>query len=186
MLNENTSTVRKIAGVVKEAIDLYKYLLEQLSAEHQKVNSLKANIKKEMQSIEKLFKEFEELYRKTDEECCELLSLVDWYTNFELMHKELFVELKRRVEIEQEIEKEVESYRQVLKEQFEQEVKQRKKFADELQGYLPAPLLPLVAEHPIKYQVYPINQKSALLNLTQEAPELFQEPKKESTPVTKK
>jgi len=139
-----------------------------------------------MQSIEKVFKEFEELYRKTDEECCELLSLVDWYTNFELMHKELFIELKRRIEVEQEIEKEVEGYRQVLTEQFEQEVKRRKKFADELQAYLPAPLLPLVAEHPIKYQVYPINQKSTLLSMSQESPELLQEGKNEVIPVTKK
>ena len=128
-----------------------------------------------MQKIEKLFKEFEELYRKTDEECCELLSLVDWYTNFAEMYKELFIELQRRVSVEEEIEKEVAKYRAELKDQFEQEVKQRKKFADELQGYLPSPLLPLVAEHPIKYQVYPINQKSTLLKLFQESSDLLQE-----------
>jgi len=141
------------------------------------IKGLRAEIKKNMQNIEKLFKEFEELYRKTDEECCELNSLEEWYKNFEIMHKELYGELNRRLKIEAEIEKEVAEYREQLKMQFENEVKQRKKFADDLLPYLPSPLHPLVAEHPIKYQVYPINKKSALYSLWQESPDLFSEEK---------
>ena len=91
------------------------------------------------------------------------------------MHKLLITELQRRIKAEDEMEKEVEMYRQSLKLKFEHEVKQRKRFADELLTYLPTPLLPLVAEHPIKYQVYPISKKSALFSLAQESPGLFPE-----------
>ncbi len=139
-----------------------------------------------MQNIEKLFKEFEELYRKTDEECCELASLVDWYRNFEDMHKKLFIELNRRLQAEAEIEKDVEEYRNTLKIRFEKEVKERKEFADKMLAFLPGPLLPLVAEHPIKYQVYPISKKSALYGLSQESPELFKPDSKSPTGTMKK
>ncbi len=120
-----------------------------------------------------MYDRFEESYRKTDDECCELMSLVDWYKNFEYMHGELFAELKRRIRAEAEMEHEVEKYRASLVSKFEEEVKQRKKFADEQLSYLPTQLHHLVEEHPIKYQVYPITKKSALFSLSHESPELF-------------
>ncbi len=101
------------------------------------------------------------------------MSLVDWYKNFGRMHGELFGELRRRIQAEAEMDKEVERYRAALRQRFEAEVRQRKKFAEELLAYLPSQLHHLVEEHPIKYQMYPITKKSALFELARESPDMF-------------
>lgn len=67
--------------------------------------------------------------------------------------------------MEEAAEGEARSYGQALGKKFDEEVRERNKFKEKSLRYFPAPLQPLLFELPIKYEIFPTQQKSTISTL---------------------
>ena len=58
----------------------------------------------------------------------EIESLISWYKQFKKSYHALFLELQRRIIVENSIEEKVSEYRKKLQQKFENEINHRNKF----------------------------------------------------------
>eukprot|EP01022_Parablepharisma_sp_SALTPOND_P021029 TRINITY_DN3990_c0_g1_i1.p6 TRINITY_DN3990_c0_g1~~TRINITY_DN3990_c0_g1_i1.p6 ORF type:complete len:283 (+),score=38.84 TRINITY_DN3990_c0_g1_i1:907-1755(+) len=114
------------------------------------------------EKIEKSTKKFEEKYEKANKEAEYFTGQVKWYDDFQAAYKVLLNEFKRRVTFEEKAENEVKNFGEALAKKFEEEVKERNKFKERALRYFPPPLQPLLFELPIRYEIFPVKQRSAI------------------------
>ena len=99
--------------------------------------------------------------------------MISWYKQFKKSYHALFLELQRRIIVENSIEEKVSEYRKKLQQKFENEINHRNKFNNHAIRYLPPSFHGLLTMNPIKYEIFPIQNISTLAGLKADDEELF-------------
>jgi len=123
--------------------------------------------------IEKITHKFEEKYSILYKEVEYLKNRLKWYYDFEKSYPVLLEEFNRRVKFEQNVEQNVRSFKEKLGKKLENEIKERNKFKEKALRYFPPSLQPLLFELPIKYEIFPTIQKTAISILYEQDKQVF-------------
>ncbi len=124
-------------------------------------------------AIDSATRTFEEKFEEFTKEAELYKEQLKWYDGIQPAYKQLLQEFKRRVTFEEKAEKEARIFAAALEKKFEEEVKERNKFKKEALRYFPPPLQPLLFELPIKYEIFPTQQKTAISMLHEQDSTVF-------------
>eukprot|EP00826_Nyctotherus_ovalis_P004837 TRINITY_DN11073_c0_g1_i1.p1 TRINITY_DN11073_c0_g1~~TRINITY_DN11073_c0_g1_i1.p1 ORF type:complete len:196 (+),score=56.67 TRINITY_DN11073_c0_g1_i1:377-964(+) len=148
------ASIKKYETKNNSKLDYYKGISRQLSS-----------ITEQHKAVDATMHNFEISYKALSKETLYFNQQLKWHEDFLSSYKALLNEFKRRVGFERRAEEEAKSFGKKLATKFEEEVKKRNKFKEKALRYFPPPLQPLLFELPIKYEVFPIEQKSSILDL---------------------
>lgn len=152
--NNLLNTIKKYESKTNAKIDSYK-----------QISKLFTSIAKQHKAVDNAMHKYEVKHEELHKEAKYFDEQLKWHEDFLASYKVLLNEFKRRVVFEKKAEEEAKNFGRILAEKFEEEVKERNKFKERALRYFPPPLQPLLFELPIKYEVFPIEQKSSILDL---------------------
>jgi len=152
--NSLIASIRKYESKTNARIEFYKGISRQL-----------ASIAEQHKAVETAMYNFETTYNELYKEAEYFDSQLKWHEKYQSAYKSLLSEFKRRVEFEKKAEEEAKKFGENLARKFEEEAKKRNKFKEKALRYFPPSLQPLLFELPIKYELFPIEQKSSILEL---------------------
>ena len=141
------------------------------SKTNEKINSYKgigelySSISEQHNLADNLTKEFDKKYNELKKEVEYFQDQLKWHEDFKSSYRTLLNEFKRRVEFEKRAEEKAKYFGEILSKKFDEEIKARNKFKEKALKYFPPPLQPLLFEFPIKYEIFPMQQKSSISNL---------------------
>ncbi len=165
----------------RKKIGSYKSLMNVPKEAHRQLEEIDGKFKEYSSRTQN--RRFENCWTATHHKLSELETLTKWYRNFKRSYRDLFSELRRRVQAENEMEKEVENYRRQMSARFEAEVQERNKFNVRAIRYLPPALHPLLMMSPVRFDIFPTHNLSPLAGLSVFDEELFGRASLESAPL---